>query len=92
VGGRHTGATDAPLSTAVEAHERVSRHAAARQSVLARSVIATYARRIVDPPRLTFLSPATGSFTSDAMAPARFRTFGDTYATLLVWTKTWLRF
>jgi hypothetical protein len=80
------------VPTALEAHEGVGGHAAARQSVLARSVIATYARRIVDPPRLTFLSPATGSFTSDAMAPARFRTFGDTYATLLVWTKTWLRF
>jgi hypothetical protein len=29
-------------------------------------------------------------FNSDAFAPARFRTFGDTCNTLLVWTKAFL--
>jgi hypothetical protein len=30
-------------------------------------------------------------FNTDALAPARFRTFGDTCNTLLVWTKGYLR-
>jgi hypothetical protein len=45
------------VPTALEAHERGNGHAATRQSVLARPVIAPYSRRIVDPPRLKFLSP-----------------------------------
>jgi hypothetical protein len=44
------------VPSALEAHERVNGHAATRQSVLARPVIAPYTRRIVDPPRLKFLS------------------------------------
>jgi hypothetical protein len=34
---------------------------------------------------------ATELFTSDAFAPARFRTFGDSCAVLLVWTRNFLR-
>jgi hypothetical protein len=45
------------VPTAHEAHERGNGHAATRQSVLARPVIAPYSRRVVDPPRLKFLSP-----------------------------------
>ena len=43
---------------ALTAHERVGGHAAARHPALARSTIAPYSRRIVDPLRLTFLSRA----------------------------------
>jgi hypothetical protein len=42
--------------TALNAHEGVGGHAASRQSVLPRPVIASCPRRIVDPPRLKFLS------------------------------------
>jgi len=43
------------------AHERVGGNAAARQTVLARSAIAPYTRRVVDPPRLEFLSRRAGA-------------------------------
>ncbi|WP_396216793.1 hypothetical protein, partial [Gemmatimonas sp.] len=38
------------VPAALEAHERVGGPAVARQSVLARSVIAPHAQRIIDPP------------------------------------------
>ena len=44
------------MLTALTAHERDGGHAATRLAALARSAIAPYARRIVDPPRLKFLS------------------------------------
>jgi hypothetical protein len=44
------------VPTALEAREPVRGHANARQTVRARPVIAPYIRRIVDPPRLKFLS------------------------------------
>ena len=61
VGGRPTGATDwsppaslpptvTAVPTALEAREQVGGHAAARQSVLARSAIAPSAPWVVDPP------------------------------------------
>ena len=66
VGGCPTGATAWPppaslptvtaVPTALESHEHVSGHAAARQSVLTRSVIAPHAQRIVEPLQLKFLS------------------------------------
>jgi hypothetical protein len=52
------------VPSALEAHERVNGHAATRQSVLARPVIAPYTRRIVDPPRLKFLSRAVDFATT----------------------------
>jgi hypothetical protein len=55
------------VPTAREAHERVNGHAATRQSVLARPVMAPYTRRIVDPPRLKFLSP----FAAGGLAGAK---------------------
>jgi 7,8-dihydropterin-6-yl-methyl-4-(beta-D-ribofuranosyl)aminobenzene 5'-phosphate synthase len=44
------------VPTALKAHERVGGHAATRQSVLTRSKVTSYTRRIVDPLRLKFLS------------------------------------
>jgi hypothetical protein len=44
------------VPTALEAREPVRGHANARQTVLARAVIASDTRRIADPPRLKFLS------------------------------------
>jgi len=44
------------VPTALEARARGGGHAAARRSVHARAVIASYTRRIADPPRLKFLS------------------------------------
>lgn len=55
---RHRPPTVTAVPTALESHEHVSGHAAARQSVRTRSVISPYTRPIVDPPRLKFLSPA----------------------------------
>jgi len=75
VGGCPTGATAWPppaslptgtaVPTALESHEHVSGHAAARQSVLTRSVIAPHAQRIVEPLQLKFLSRFA------ALCPAR---------------------
>jgi len=53
---RHRSPTGTAVPTALEGHERVGGHAGTRQSVLARPVIASYSRRLVDPPRLTFLA------------------------------------
>jgi hypothetical protein len=53
------------VPTALEAHERVNGHAATRQSVRAWPVIAPYIRRIVDPPRLKFLSRTFGDRHND---------------------------
>ncbi len=50
--------TDVPAAR--EAPERDRTYAAARHAALARSAIARDARRIVDPPRLKFLFPASG--------------------------------
>lgn len=44
------------LATVFDAREPVRGHANACQMVLARTVIASYPRLIVDPPRLRFLS------------------------------------
>jgi hypothetical protein len=60
---RHRSPRRARRSHGPRGHERVNGHAATRQSVLvrpviARPVIAPYTRRIVDPPRLKFLSQA----------------------------------
>jgi hypothetical protein len=44
------------VPTVLAERERVGGHAVARQTVLARSAIAPYTRRIVDPPRFKFLS------------------------------------
>ena len=48
------------VPTALEAREPVRGHANARQTVLARAVIASDTRRIADPPRLKFLSRTEG--------------------------------
>jgi hypothetical protein len=58
---RHRSPRRARRSHGPRGHERVNGHAATRQSVLVRPVIAPYLRQIVDPPRLKFLSRAADS-------------------------------
>ncbi len=62
--------TGTAVLTAHQARERGGGHAAAQLSVLARSAIASDARRIVDPPRLKFLSrPHTCAPSSSTHTP-----------------------